>query len=696
MFKPRRMSRVLIAGPIGALGPAIEALHQARTLHITDYAEQDEGFKLGAPLQTAAESSEKLLKLRSASKVLGIEGEVVPGERRPAHEVENRADDILAELERTVAVKDGERQKLEAQLAEAKRRIEACRPFAALPLRFESYRPYETLAVYTGTVSAPFEGELAALGTRHELFKADEGGFFALFVDKADRARVERLLAQKGYTEVKVPEENGEPAKVVSDNEMRIGEITRRLKEIQAELAQARQVYVKDILAIQEDLGIKVEKAEAPLRFATTRSSFVIEGWVPASDVDRTENLLLKKAGTCIHIERAEEEDWEEGGGEGVKAPEPAGHIHGKEPARHAEPYENVPIALANPAPVKPFETLTEMFSVPSYKEIDPTIVLALIFPFFFGFMVGDLAYGILLMVTGVAFMTRLKRYEGFRELGWYILVAGTIAAIFGALVFGDCFGIPFHAASHGEGGEAMSWSSLLGVDIPIKASIHKLEVSGLATLMMISIIAGIIHLSLGNIFGIINEWRHDRRHAVAKVGWLLTVLGFGLIMLKAGEVTKLGAWLWSGLPSALGVSWNPGIGVLFPYSSLVMVITGLALAIAGEGGMAIMEVAGVVSNLLSYTRLAAIGIAKGAMAFAFNSILVPIALGGNIGLALVGWLLLVLAHMMVFVLGGLSSGIQALRLNLVEFFMKFFRGGGIKFNPFGRVRIYTKEDSGG
>jgi V/A-type H+-transporting ATPase subunit I len=417
--------------------------------------------------------------------------------------------------------------------------------------------------------------------------------------------------------------------------------------------------------------------------------------------VDRTENLLLKAAGTSVYLERMEEKEWtgQAGGAHGGDDHERIAAASAEHEEKDADephdPYEEVPIALSNPGPVKPFEMLTEMFSFPSYKEIDPTVVLALVFPFFFGLMVGDLAYGILLMVTGAFFVTKLKRFDGFRELGLFILIAGLIAALFGAFVFGDAFGVPFHATGHGEGSSELSWSSLLGVEIPIKASIHKLEVSGLASLLMISVLAGIIHLSLGNIFGVINEWRHNRKHAVAKAGWLCAVLGFGLVMLKAGEVTSMGKWLWSVMPAALGVSWDPGFGVVFPYSSLALLAVGISMAIAGEGGMAMMEVPSVLSNLLSYSRLAAIAIAKGAMAFAFNSILIPMAQGGNIGLAVFGWVLLVMAHMLVFVLGGLSSGIQSLRLNLVEFFMKFYKGGGIKFNPFGKDRRSSSEKAG-
>jgi len=172
-------------------------------------------------------------------------------------------------------------------------------------------------------------------------------------------------------------------------------------------------------------------------------------------------------------------------------------------------------------------------------------------------------------------------------------------------------------------------------------------------------------------------------------------VLGFGFLILKFGQATSLGSWLWGGPLWPFSPSLDTGMGILVPYASVAFLLAGIVLVIGGEGAMALTEVMGVFSNILSYTRLGAIGVAKGAMAFAFNILIIPLVTGGNIGLAIVGWVFLVLAHMLVFVLGGLSSGIQALRLNLVEFFMKFYKGGGIRFNPFGKAVESGTEKTG-
>ena len=718
MLRPRKMSRVLIAGPLGSMERAVAALHRAGSLHITDYTEQYPGFRLGAPLPAASGLSEKLLKLRAASKVLGIEEGASAGGGATGRKSGRGMDELLEELGRTVAAKEAQRHELETRLQEARRTIEALRPFSALPLRLEAYAPMESLATFAGTVRAPVGAEVARITPRHELFASPDGTFIALFVDRRERPAVEKLLSQYSFSEAKPPLPEGDPSKLLGDSLAFVEETQKKLLALAGELRAARETYLLDILACQEALGLEVEKAEAPLRFAASRSSFIVEGWIPSDEVDRTENGLLRAAGTPVYLERIDEREWagepagREAGGPGGSAAggehggagEPAGREAGgpggsapggEHGGEHPDPYENVPVALANPRPVKPFEMLTEMFSTPAYKEIDPTITMAIVFPFFFGLMIGDLAYGILLAATGLVFMTRLRRFDGFRELGWYIFLAGIIAALFGTFVFGDAFGIPFHAMPEAHGTEAMSWSSILGVEIPLKASVHKLEASGLGNLLMFSILAAVVHLSLGNILGVVNEWGRSRKHAAAKVGWLLIVLSFGLLILKFGESTSLGRWLWDGALSPFSASWDPGIGLAVPYATILFLIGGAALVIAGEGPIALTEIIGTFSNILSYTRLGAIGVAKGAMAFAFNILIIPMVAGGNIGLAVFGGVLLVLAHFLVFVLGSLSSGIQALRLNLVEYFMKFFRGGGVKFIPFGREKK-DREDSSG
>ncbi|MEM2869345.1 MAG: V-type ATP synthase subunit I [Thermoplasmata archaeon] len=699
MLRPRRMSRVVVAGPRERMRSVVETLHAQRSMHITDYREEYEGFVIGTPMEGSAESSERLLRLRAASKILGVE-EGPTHNPLPSATARKKLDALLSNLEREVRGLEAERQELESGLRELEKRRASLLSFAELPLPLKAYRPYDSLAVFTGKARAGFERELERVTDRFELFTRGPEGPFALFVDKSKREEVERVLARHDFTELRAPEGEGYPSRILAALEREIEQKRERLEAVKRRLALAREEYRDEILACSEELAIEIEKAEAPLRFATTDTAFVIEGWVPTDELERTAEALRRAAGDHIHIEALEEEEWlEEARGTTERAEGKKDAIGAKGQGRKVERgegeddiYAGVPVALKNPRPFRPFEALIELFSLPSYKELDPTVLLALVFPFFFGLMIGDLGYGALLIATGLIFRTKLKKWEGFSELGAYILAAGLFASIFGALVFAEAFGVPFHSAAHGEGGGEVSWESLTGLDIPVQASIHKLEASGLSTLMVFSVVAGSVHLCLGHLLGAVTEWQHSRRRAAGKVGWFMIVFGFGLIILKFADKNSLGAWLWAGPLAPFSAYWDPGIGLLIPYASVASLVPGVALAAIGEGPLALMEVFSALSNILSYTRLAAIGVAKGAMAFAFNSILLPLVTGGSIGLALAGWALLILAHMLVFVLGSISSGIQALRLNYVEFFTKFYKGGGIKFRPFGYWRRYTTE----
>ncbi len=169
----------------------------------------------------------------------------------------------------------------------------------------------------------------------------------------------------------------------------------------------------------------------------------------------------------------------------------------------------------------------------------------------------------------------------------------------------------------------------------------------------------------------------------------------FVILMVRAARWPGMGQEIWDGL-----FGWFPREG--FPYESLgftpsnpipslsvYMLVFGIGLLLATEGGLHIMEVFGLVANLVSYARLAAVGIAKAAMAFAFNTIVLETAIftwmdRGDVLMLIVGLVVAFVFHLIVFLLGAISAAIQSIRLNYVEFFIKFFKGAGTLFRPFG------------
>jgi len=162
---------------------------------------------------------------------------------------------------------------------------------------------------------------------------------------------------------------------------------------------------------------------------------------------------------------------------------------------------------------------------------------------------------------------------------------------------------------------------------------------------------------------------------------------------------TPFGYLIWNNL-----LGWFPRAGYVYPqigfgpnnpipWLSIGMLVFGVVLLLVTEGALHIMEFFGLMANIVSYSRLAAVGIAKAAMAFAFNVIVLqtmifPALDSGNLALlvggVLAGAIVAFVFHMIVFVLGAVTSVIQAIRLNYVEFFIKFFKGAGRAFRPFG------------
>lgn len=288
-------------------------------------------------------------------------------------------------------------------------------------------------------------------------------------------------------------------------------------------------------------------------------------------------------------------------------------------------------------------------------------------------------------------------------NIGWYITIAGIFAFIFGLFLFGDMFGLAFQSSA-AEGGHTMySWSSLLGINFPIPSLIHKMEAFGLTQLLVISIIAGSLHLGLGLLFGIISERKHNPKHAVAKIGLIFVLIALVLLIFVMADWT-IGQWLAPFKQSFVApLIWNyiiPSVkaGIYFgdliiPYITIICGALGTVIILLSTGGFGLVEVLEITSHLISYTRLAAICVAKGAMAFAFNVIGIGLIVSGNIVLGIVGVVLTVLMQLIVFALGSLSAGIQAIRLHYVEFFMKFYKGEGVKFTPFKYVRKYTTNE---
>ena len=333
---------------------------------------------------------------------------------------------------------------------------------------------------------------------------------------------------------------------------------------------------------------------------------------------------------------------------------------------------------------MKPFEMFTKLYSTPRHWEFEPTAIIFITYPLFFGLMVGDAGYGLAYVLFAQYLIGKFSHSEAIVSLGKILRTAGIYTFLFGTFIYAEAFGKSFF-----ELGELIGFNSYLfaktygpSFSVPLiehydgapwHLPIHKFSPYGAQLMLLSSVIIGFIHVSLGLILGFINELKHhDLKHALyAKMSFLLI--------------------LWGGVMALVSV-----VGLLpemVQTLGLVVMLTGLALAIIGECIVGLLEFPTVFFNVISYARIGAIGLSDYGLAFTVNYIslkmLVPM---GPIGI-IAAILIMLIGHLTVFTLGIIGTGINSLRLQYVEFFTKFVQGGGTLYDPFGYDRRYTKEN---
>jgi V/A-type H+-transporting ATPase subunit I len=706
VLKPEPMQRAVIVASKGQQANVVETLHAMRVAHFIDYQEKGgefSEFKLGAPLPPAGPASEKLVRVRAILRHLGLEG-ALPSAVVPAADVERRLDAELDAVERDVDRAFEARESLQHALDESRDVEGKLQPLASLPLKLEDYRGYDSLAVFVGRADPAFEAALPGAAPDALLVRSADpkSQVFALFVPKDQARAASEVLYKHGYAELEVPPGTGTPDERLRSLEQERVALQKRAEQASADLARMAAEHRDFLLAAEEQLGIVVEKAEAPLSFASTENAFVVDAWIPVSRVDALASALDRATDGNVHFETVSNGMPEAHATHGHAHADAAFDASATAP-HHEDKHEQPPTKYDNPRSVSNFQWFTDLFATPRYDEIDPTLVLATVFPLFFGFMIGDLGLGIVLVLAGWALRKYLPRVDGMKQLGTAFIVAGVIAALAGAFVFGDAFGIAFAATptmAHELADQGLpltcpnlydhvkeaTWQCLFspngassGTWTPLIEKSGK-DPIGIKWMLLLSIIAGGIHLLFGMLLGIRNERGHGAKHVGAKVGYLLLLIGFypaalALMNYLPSFITAGEAYITAGVAFLVGV-----------------VILGWA-----EGLPGVFEIPTVFSNIFSYLRIGAVGIAKGAMAVAFNGLtLVAIGLSHHSESAFIVYFILgviafIIVQAILFVLGVLSAGIQAIRLNFVEFFSKFYKGGGKPYKPFGRERVATQ-----
>lgn len=300
-----------------------------------------------------------------------------------------------------------------------------------------------------------------------------------------------------------------------------------------------------------------------------------------------------------------------------------------------------IPTLLIHNRHLQPFEVLLAAFKPPTYGTYDPTALVAAFFVFFYGFILGDIAYG--LVILGFAYWLK-KRFNHIK-----IVRSATIVAMYcgiSATVFGILFGELLGDLGH-QMGLPQLW-------------FHRGNDTKL--LLVVAIGVGAVHIILSLLIGFREALRHnDIEHMGERMGMLLGLIGLGFIVINVLNATSLS-------PRIMSIT----AGILIISGGIILVRTTGSFA-----PLHMLEVISLFSNVLSYSRLMALGIASIALAEIANEM---VNKSSNI---VVGVIFAILIHIVNICIGVFSPAIHSLRLNYVEFLPKFFSAEGKTYEPF-------------
>lgn len=468
-----------------------------------------------------------------------------------------------------------------------------------------------------------------------ELGRDNEQCYISLWYFKEDEDRVMDMVKKYGYTNAGIGELEGTVSENIERMSKGIAEIAETKASLEAEIAD-KSSYKDDLEFYHDMIVVRRDESKVRGNLLTTEQAFTFDGWVPVAVKEKVEKVLSNY--TCWYEFNEPSED------------------------------DDIPVVLNNNSFVKPMEFITKMYSLPNAREVDPTSIFTLFYIMFFGIMFADIGYGIILfLVTTFA----IKKYHmtegGASQLLRLLSYCGVSSAIWGVL-FGGCFGDLFSVVA----------KTFFGSDFAIKP-LWLDPVKSSMTFLVFACGFGVVHLFVG--MGI-------KAYEQIKKGEILEAINDNFLwyMIVTGIILWLfGSHVSEGAP-AIG-KWMTIIGLIGAVVLPVFMNKGAAKAL---GFWNIYSgVTGNLSDILSYSRLLGLGLASTSIATVINFLA---TLGGK---GFVGILMFVLVeiigHVFNFAINALGAFVHSCRLQYVEFFGRFFEGGGREFAPFKKDTKYVR-----
>jgi V-type ATPase 116kDa subunit family. len=542
-------------------------------------------------------------------------------------ELEQRASHIDYEtLYQEIKKLSDRKEQLRQSLADLHTKKNSVKPWVNLDFPISGMYSLKRCHVLTGSISknwiSPLEKELKDFRLTHwnRISEDKDKVYLLILIHPTDFQSVAERLKMFGFTEIRLTGE-GTPAHEIAQLEQLSGKYEEDIREIENRLREKSNDLL-DLQLVYEYLRNLQLRYSVANKFKRTDRVAILSGYIPAEKSQQFLKLVHDRLGNHYYLELAE--------------------------AEKDDP--NVPILLENSTFTKSFESLTEMYALPKYDELDPTAVFSFFYVFFFGMMVADMGYGMLMLIATVVALKFLKLRQSQRPFIRFFFYL-SFSTIFWGAIYGSIFG---------------------GM-IPIPALIDPAKDYNL--LLVLSILFGIIHVYVA--LGV-------KAYMLIRDGEYLASLfdvGFWYMALT-GAIIYLVCMFTDSLPFLK----NPALAVMIVGMAGIVLTGGREAKTFGgklAGGLySLYGISSYVGDFVSYSRLMALGLSGGFIATAINMMMDMLFHKGWIGIVF-GIVVFLAGQAFNIFLSLLGAYVHTLRLTYVEFFGKFYEGGGKAFQLF-------------